>query len=305
MTGHLSGPPGTIDEEAAWRLILAARGAARSRELPEAAVTLGFGPGGGAVLLPDGDPAGLLLLGDAGAWRATVETSPEATQLFDLYLGACRNASDRPKVTAHLGQSLDGRIATESGDSSFVTGPENILHLHRMRALADAIVVGAGTVALDDPRLTTRQAAGDNPVRVVVDTERRLTDGYRVFSDGEAPTLLFCGAGNGKTPTSHGRAEVIEMPERSEGLALDGLVEALGERGLQEIFVEGGGKTVSRFLAQGLIDRLQVAVAPVIIGSGRQGFDLPPIAGLGDALRLQSRCFPMGRDILFDCYLGD
>ncbi len=304
MTARQSRPPAIIDEETAWRLILAAHQAARSKELPEGAATLGFGPRGGAALLPEGDPAGVLRLDGAGAWRAGIETSREAAQLFDLYLRTCRNASARLTVTAHLGQSLDGRIATESGDSSFVTGPENILHLHRMRALADAVVVGAGTVALDDPRLTTRHAVGDNPVRVIVDSGRRLSDGYRVFRDGESPTLLICGAGAGKAPASHGRAEVIEVPRQDDGVSLDALLEVLRDRGLQEIFVEGGGKTVSRFLAQGLIDRLQVAVAPVIIGSGRQGFDLPPITGLSDAIRLQSRCFPMGRDVLFDCHFG-
>jgi len=92
----------------------------------------------------------------------------------------------------HLGQSLDGFIATPSGDSQFVTGDDNIVHLHRMRALSEAVVVGAGTVAADDPQLTVRHVPGANPLRVVFDPGRRLSHTYRVFTDQEADTLYVC-----------------------------------------------------------------------------------------------------------------
>ena len=92
----------------------------------------------------------------------------------------------------HLGLSLDGFIATHAGESQFVTGGENILHLHRMRALSDAVVVGAGTIAADNPQLTTRHVAGPSPLRVIFDPSRRLAPDYRVFSDDSAPTLYVC-----------------------------------------------------------------------------------------------------------------
>ena len=90
----------------------------------------------------------------------------------------------------HLGQSLDGFIAAAREESLYVTGEENILHLHRMRALSDAVVVGAGTVAADDPQLNTRHVAGPNPLRVVFDPTRRLAGHYRLFNDDLAPTRV-------------------------------------------------------------------------------------------------------------------
>ena len=106
-----------------------------------------------------------------------------AHALIDLYLPICSATTQHPITVGHLGQSLDGFIATHSGDSQFVTGQENILHLHRMRALCDAIVVGAGTVAADDPQLTTRHVSGPSPLRVVLDPMRRLGEHYKVFRD--------------------------------------------------------------------------------------------------------------------------
>jgi len=205
----------------------------------------------------------------------------------------------RPLTLGHLGQSLDGRIATESGRSHYITGPENIVHLHRLRALCDAVIVGAGTVAADDPRLTTRRVAGSNPIRVVIDPSGRLTKDRKLFADGAAPTWLVCAAN--AEPASATRTLVIDaadgtLPPRS-------IVAALHSEGLFGLFVEGGGITVSRFLAAGALDRLQVAVAPLVLGSGRPAFTLPVIDDLDRALRPACRTFPMGKDVLFDCDL--
>jgi len=105
-------------------------------------------------------------------------------------------AADSPFVLGRLAQSLDGFIATRSGESHWISGPEDIAHTHRLRALFDAVVVGAGTIRADDPQLTTRLVEGPSPVRVVLDPERRLGAGYRVFRDGP-PTLLLCAPESG------------------------------------------------------------------------------------------------------------
>jgi riboflavin-specific deaminase-like protein len=173
-----------------------------------------------------------------------------------------------------------------------------------MRALCDAIVVGAETVARDDPRLTTRLVEGNNPVRVVLDPRRRLPPDHRVFTDGEARTLVVHASAGGDAVTrGWGGAEAVSVPARGkgDGLALAAVLAELHGRALRRVFVEGGGVTVSAFLEAGLLDRLQVAIAPVIIGDGRRGIRLPPRESMGDCLRPSVRVFRMGSDILFDC----
>jgi diaminohydroxyphosphoribosylaminopyrimidine deaminase / 5-amino-6-(5-phosphoribosylamino)uracil reductase len=242
------------------------------------------------------------------AWRGADclgagEAAPAAARPWlDLYAPLLSARPGRPLVLAHLGQSLDGFIATASGDSYYVTGPENVRHLHRLRALSAAVVVGAGTVARDDPQLTVRHVEGDNPVRVIVDPNGRLDARHRVFVDGDAETLVVRDA-TAPGPERFGRAEVVRVPVANGELALDALLAALHARALWSVFVEGGGTTVSRFLAAGLLDRLHVAVAPLVTGNGRRGLDLPARDKIAECLRPSHRVFTMGGDVLFDCDL--
>jgi riboflavin-specific deaminase-like protein len=222
-------------------------------------------------------------------------------ELDELY-GRLRDEPAAAVTVAHIGQSLDGFIATYSGDSRYVNGRGNLLHLHRMRGLCDALVVGAGTVAADDPQLTTRLVPGPNPVRVVVDPERRLGAHYRVFTDGAAPTLLACRASN--APARHGAADVLAVGDRDGAFDLEALLSALRARGHARVFVEGGGRTVSAFLAAGLLDRLQIAVAPLIIGDGRPGIRLAAPGRLGECRRPAARVYRMGDDVLYDLDLA-
>jgi riboflavin-specific deaminase-like protein len=248
-----------------------------------------------------GDPAAWVLWRRGAGWAAGGGWPAGTRDLLDLYLPVLPAHPQAAISVAHLGQSLDGYIATPGGESRFVTGPGNILHLHRMRALSDAVLAGAETVALDDPRLTTRLVAGDNPVRVVLDPRRRLGVDRQVFRDGAAPTLLVCAQGRQGPPARHGQAEVMAVPATRGRLDLAALVAGLHARGLRRLFVEGGGVSVSAFLAAGLLDRLQVTVAPLLIGEGRRGLSLPAPASLGECLRPPCRVFRMGEDVLFDC----
>ncbi len=207
---------------------------------------------------------------------------------------------DGCRVIGRLAQTLDGRIATVSGSSQWIGGPDDLLHTHRLRALCDAVVVGAGTVQADDPRLTTRMVEGPNPVRVVIDTERSLAPGFQVFQDSAAETILVTAKDGAFT---HGRAEVARLPRGRGGPSLSALLDMLAARGLTRIFVEGGGRTVSAFLLGGYLDHLHLTVAPIILGSGRPAFTLPEVPSIADGLRFDWRVWPMGTDILCDIRL--
>jgi diaminohydroxyphosphoribosylaminopyrimidine deaminase / 5-amino-6-(5-phosphoribosylamino)uracil reductase len=294
-------PTGT--PEWVWDVL---RGAARhAREAPTNEFgSYALGAGGSLKRVAPGVPGAVLDRRIDGAWVPVSALARDVRALFDLYLPICAARSSAPVTIGHLGQSLDGYIATHAGDSSYINGPENILHLHRMRALCDAVVVGAGTIADDDPRLTTRLAAGANPVRVILDPRRRLKVAHRVFNDGEAESLLVCDADLGAEGDARiGGAEVLGIPCAGGRLDLAALLEALHARGLNSVFVEGGGTTVSRFLEAGLLDRMQIAVAPLVMGRGRPGLRLPATERIAECLRPAHRVFTMGADILFDCDL--
>jgi riboflavin-specific deaminase-like protein len=240
----------------------------------------------------DPDWAALLAARDGAAPRGAL------APLFAPVL-APPAAPDGCRVVGRLAQTLDGRIATAAGSSQWIGGAGDILHTHRLRALCHVVVVGAGTVRHDDPRLTTRQAPGPDPVRVVIDTDRRLSAKYGIFRDGP-PTLVACAA-DAPGADTHGMAEVLRLPrEPGGGIAPGALLRALAARGLTRVFVEGGGLTVSRFLAAGCLDRLHVTVAPVLLGSGIPAFTLPEVARISDGLRFAWTVREIPPDILLD-----
>lgn len=258
-----------------------------------------------ALLTPALEPAAVPgLAWDPGTgWSVQLAPDDPRAAFVDLYLPLLNATPAHPITVGHLGQSLDGFIATPSGDSQFVTGEENLLHLHRLRALCDAVVVGAGTVAADNPQLTTRLVEGPSPLRVVFDPARRVSPMAKVFSDGAARTLYACSRATlGENETRLGDAEVVGLDE-ARGPAMVQLIALLRARGCVRIFVEGGGVTVSAFLEAGLLDRLQIAIAPLLIGDGRPAIRLAPQANLSDCRRPSYRVFRMGSDVLFDCDL--
>jgi riboflavin-specific deaminase-like protein len=203
---------------------------------------------------------------------------------------------------AQIGQSLDGRVATASGDSKYINGAAALDHLHRVRAHVDAVVVGVGTVAADDPQLTVRRVGGRSPARVVIDPRGRMPAGGQWLADDGARRCLVRAEGR-DAPTPAG-VETIDLACDGAHLCPRAIVSALGLRGFARILVEGGPATISRFLEAGALDRLHVLVAPVLIGSGRAALDLAPIASLAEALRPACSVYPLsGGEVLFDCDL--
>ncbi len=282
----------------------AARQADRLAQIDRpATLTLG-GDGHLRVADPD-DPDAVITWRPHRGFAVALPPADPRHAMIDLYLPICGATDANPITVGHLGQSLDGFIATHSGESQYVTGEENILHLHRMRALCDAVVVGAGTVAADDPQLTTRHVTGTSPLRVILDPTRRLAEHYKVFNDDSAVTLYVCAKSLARPGETHvGRAAIVALDEGPDGVDVGDVLRELRARGCHRIFVEGGGVTVSMFLAANLLDRLQIAIAPLLIGDGRPAIRLAPRTALSDCHRPRYRVFRMGADVLFDCEIG-
>lgn len=284
----------------AWALLLALARLRRSRGLPDRDAGFRLLDDGSLAETLDADPRVAVRWRPQSGWSVSGGVGEPARAMLDLYLPVCNARPERPFVVAHLGQSIDGRIATDSGDSRFVTGEANRRHLHRLRALCDAVIVGVGTIATDDPLLTTRLVPGDSPVRVVLDPSFRIQPAAGVLIDRRAPTLLAVDAARVEHAAGHaGAGEVVGTPCRGGSLDLRALLAVLHARGLHVLFVEGGGVTVSQFLEAGLIDALQIAIAPVIIGSGRPGLRRPAVSSMRDCPRPAGQMFRMGEDLLW------
>jgi riboflavin-specific deaminase-like protein len=207
---------------------------------------------------------------------------------------------DQTFVVAQLGQSLDGRIATATGHSRYINRAAALDHLHGLRANVDAVIVGIGTVLADDPALTVRRVPGRSPARVIIDPSGKLHDSARCLEANGVRRYVVCG----DISRSFRGAETIVVDFIQGRFCPLSIIAELQHRGLRRILVEGGSRTISYFMQAGAVDRLHVLVAPMIIGSGPVGIELPPIASLTEALQpaCQIHLFADG-DVLFDCDL--
>lgn len=254
-----------------------------------------------------------LLRARTGGWSSAPATSfrnantPTGYPLHDVSDAAALCALFAPLLqagpvcVAQIGQSLDGRIATASGHSHYINGLASRTHLHRLRALVDAVVVGVGTANADRPQLTVRHVEGPHPVRVVLDPRGRALPDLPLFRDGKAPTLHLVGTGVAGVRAPG--VDTIELASGDDGFAPAEVLSRLAARGLTRVLVEGGGITVSRFIAAGAVDRLHLMVAPMLIGSGRPGIVLPEVDTLDRALRPTAWRYRCGEDTLFDLVL--
>ena len=288
-------PDETSAADKLWGLLLALAELRRGGRAPRAPT--------GYTLAADGrlsttrhDDRAALAVWDHRGLRPGPALPPPLHDLIALYAPLFPVNPGQTVTVAHLGQSIDAQIATRSGDSCAVNDPANIVHLHRMRALSDAVIVGVGTAIADNPRLTTRLVEGDNPVRVVIDPQRRAPRDLGLFNDGAAPSLVACAANRVAADES------LAIGARCDdtGLELSEVVAALEARGLRTLFVEGGGITVTRWMNARLVDRLQVTVAPVLIGEGRPALQLPAAPAMSACRRPPARIFRLGRDLLWD-----
>ncbi|HJZ68416.1 MAG TPA: bifunctional diaminohydroxyphosphoribosylaminopyrimidine deaminase/5-amino-6-(5-phosphoribosylamino)uracil reductase RibD [Blastocatellia bacterium] len=212
-----------------------------------------------------------------------------------------------PLVTVKFAQSLDGRIATATGDSQWISSPPAQRFVHKLRSEHDAILVGIGTVLADDPRLTVRLTKGRDPLRIVIDSSLRIPLGARVLADGAASHTLVVANENADSARSRAiealGAEVLRLPasQKKIGVDLQRLFEELGRRRIESVLVEGGKQIITSLLAARLVDRLVIVIAPKIIGQGIDAVGDLGIRQLASAITFSSvQTRRLGPDIILD-----
>lgn len=219
-----------------------------------------------------------------------------------------KTAEDRPTlpgVTIHYAQTLDGRIATRTGQSQWVSGEESLCLAHRLRADHDAVMVGVGTVLADNPRLTVRRIVGRSPRRVVVDSTLRLPLDCHVLADGAARTVIIttprAAPERRRAVEARGATVVVVGPDAEGRVDLVAALRRLAEQGIGSVLLEGGSALVTSALRAGLVNRLVVCIAPKILGAGIDAIGDLDVVHLSRALTFQrSRFYPLGADVIFE-----
>lgn len=208
-----------------------------------------------------------------------------------------------PYVTLKLAVTLDGRIATASGHSRWISSPPSLRFAHRLRAVHDAILVGAGTVRMDNPELTCRLVRGRDPLRIVVDSALRLPPDATVFSDGKRTLVATCrGPVENRRLLEKKGVEILEIGEDPAGhVDLHQLLTDLGERKISSVLVEGGAAVATAFLKENLVDRLLIVLSPKIVGDGVSAVGDLGIRRMEEALRFSfQRPIRCGEDLILD-----
>jgi diaminohydroxyphosphoribosylaminopyrimidine deaminase/5-amino-6-(5-phosphoribosylamino)uracil reductase len=243
--------------------------------------------------------AGIAKLEAAGIDTVVGLHEERALRLNEFYVK--HRLTGRPFVSAKFAMSLDGKIATRTGESRWISGEESRLHGHRLRHIHDAILVGVNTVIADDPELTARLEGEQvrQPLRVILDSQLRT----RISAKAVGPNTLIATTRVGRM----GAAEVLKLPATDDGrVALEPLLDELGKRGIISLLVEGGGEVHASFFAHGLVDKVHAYVAPLLIG----GREAPgPIGGAGferlvEAIPLRDLdTTRLGNDVLITGYV--
>lgn len=217
--------------------------------------------------------------------------SPAAVDATAL-VGAIRPRADRPYVVLKFAQTLDGRIATSTGDAKWISGEGERRISHAMRAACDAVLVGIGTVLQDDPQLTVRMVPGASPLRVALDSTLRMPEGAKLLVDREIPTMIITTDRSSAARRAELRARGVRVevvPSGSDGVDLRAALAALRAAGVETLLVEGGAKVITSMLAGAFVDRVVVGVAPTIVGRGTDSVGALGIERVTDGIRLVDR----------------
>ena len=190
-----------------------------------------------------------------------------------------------------IGQSLDGKIALLNGNSHYINDKNSISYLHSLRSICDAVVVGVNTIRKDDPLLTTRAIKGPNPQRIIIDPSLKLTNKYKVFKDG-MPNIIFT---HSKLNKKFNNTQIYKLPEKN---FTNLIYQNINRLGYKLVLVEGGSKTISKFLENKLLNIMQFIIAPTIIGSGINSINIEPITNLKNIIRTKNNIYKFGKEII-------
>ena len=210
---------------------------------------------------------------------------------------------DSPIVIGQIGQSLDGQVATATGESKYINGAGGLLHLHRLRAWAEVVIVGAGTVLADDPQLTVRLLEGRHPARLVLDPSGRVPVRARVFTNGDAPRFVMTRSGVSCSGLLPDVEHVCLDADRDGNLSPSAILQWVSSQGWRNVLIEGGPLTLSRFMNAGLVDYLHLITSAVLLGQGKPGVSFPAVSSLLQAQRFSARAQRLDDDLLIECDL--
>ena len=200
-------------------------------------------------------------------------------------------------VIAQIGQSIDGRIALNNGNSHYINNPKSIIYLHCLRSISDAIIVGSNTIKKDDPLLTTRKIKGTNPKRIIIDGSLSLNNKYKIFNDGNENIIFTKSNKNIRLNNS----TIIRLKEKN---FTKNLITQIKKLKYKNILVEGGSKTISELINNNYIDILQFMIAPILIGSGINSLNLKEISNLNKAIRPKHNFNELENEIIVNLFLN-
>jgi len=249
---------------------------------------------------PRVDGAGVRILEESGLTVEVGLLEEEARSLNAPYLH--HRSSGQAYLTLKLALSLDGRLAAPDGSSRWITGEKSRARVHARRAEADAVMVGAGTVAADDPSLTARpESVLRQPLRVIVDGRGSVAPSARIFETG-GHVLIFTSAKTSEVRLAAWQergAEVIVLPSQSGNVAGSDVLAELGERSVVEVICEGGGDIASGFLRDDLVERLELYYGPVLLGNGGTALGDLGVRSIEEAKRFRTtKVQRLGDDVL-------
>ena len=230
--------------------------------------------------------------------KANFRLNPDLKILMESYLQIILNKSKFPYVFGHLAQTLDGYIATESGESRYISSIDNLEHLHMLRAISDVILVGSNTVKFDNPQLTTRLVKGPNPMRVVIDKNDTIKNSCNLLKNKDGRGFKIV-----SDKLKANSKNIFTLPLQKDEFRIADIISLLESLGNKIIFIEGGGNIISHFYRKKFLNRIHLCISPILIGRGINSFVIDKDIKINEAKIRKISYIKMGKDILCNIQL--